>query len=287
MIAITGANGHLGRAILRHLLKTVQPSETLAIVRQPEKLDDFKNAGIGIRAADYENPDSLNDAFRGVEKLLQISTTGIRETGARHEQNVVNAAQEQGVKHIVYTSSLRPHRNALFVGTKQAFGTEEAILRAGIPYTFFRNSLYMETIPDLIGSALKTGQLFYPAGAQRISFVSREDIAEAISGVLTSSGHENRRYEITGGQSWSFEDIAHILQNENGSSVQYTDIPLETFEAELAGLHLPEDVSALLVSLARGIGAGEYAFSDNTLELLLGRKPLSLPAYLKIFENAF
>lgn len=281
MIAITGANGHLGRAVLHHLLKKVQPSEILAIVRQPEKLEDLKSTGIDIRAANYENPDSLDEALRGVRKLLQISTTGIKETGARHERNLVDAARAQGVRHIIYTSSLRPHPDALFLGTKQAFGTEAAILQAGIPYTFFRNSLYMETIPDLIGNALETGQLFYPAEAQRISFVSRADIAEALSNVLTSSGHENRRYEITGSQSWSFDDLSAILQNEKGLPVQYTDIPVEAFEEELAGFHLPEEVSALLISLAKGIRAGEYAFTDNTLELLLGRKPLSLPEYLK------
>lgn len=42
MTAITGANGHLGKATLHHLLKKTGAENIVAIVRDPLKLQEYK-----------------------------------------------------------------------------------------------------------------------------------------------------------------------------------------------------------------------------------------------------
>ncbi|MEM9857423.1 MAG: SDR family oxidoreductase [Bacteroidota bacterium] len=281
MIAITGASGNLGQSTIKFLLKKIEPSKIVAIVRDPKKLNDLMDTGIETRKADYDDFESLKAALKGVGKLLQISTTSVGQEAIKQESNVVQAAIENQINHIIYTSSLQPKSTALFQATYQALETEDAIKNSGMAYTFFRNSLYMEAIPQLFGNALKDGRINYPGGKGEISFVSREDIAEALSIVLTEEGHANQVYEITGQRSYTFMDLTSVLTETKGRSFKYESISLDTYHAKLAGYHLPEVVIDLLVSMARGIQENEFAYFDDTLQRILGRDPLSLKRYLE------
>ena len=72
MIAITGANGNLGKATIDFLLQKVSPSKIIAIVRNPETVIDFKDRGVTIRQADYNDYDTLKQAFINVEKAFSV-----------------------------------------------------------------------------------------------------------------------------------------------------------------------------------------------------------------------
>jgi len=45
MILITGANGHLGKAIIEFLLKKIKPEQIAALVRDPQKAEDLYAKG--------------------------------------------------------------------------------------------------------------------------------------------------------------------------------------------------------------------------------------------------
>lgn len=272
----------MGKAILQNLLQKNTASSLVAIVRNPETVKDFQAKGVMIRQADYSDNDALRQAFKNVEKAVQISTIGVdMETAKRQEENVVNAMTENKVKHIVYTSMVQARSDSIFQGTATQYYTEERIKATKIPYTFFRNSMYMEAIPELIGDALQTGEIRYPSGNGKVSFVSRADIAEAIAKVLTENAHQNQTYEITGSSACSFRELAERISAEKKIAVNHINISDATFREDLIAYQLPMQVVDLLVSMANGIKTGEFSHTENTLEKLLGRKPLSLNAYLK------
>jgi NAD(P)H dehydrogenase (quinone) len=281
MIAITGANGNLGKATIGFLLNKIRPEQIVAIVRDPKKMEDLKDSGIQIRIADYDDLGSLNEALKGVDKLLQISAISIGEQGLKEEANVVKAAKQQVIQHIVYTGAVKPRADAHFMATQQCLATEMAILESGISHTFFGNSLYMETIPLFIGEALAHGNIYYPAGSGAVSFVSRIDIAEALSNVLSSTGHENKRYEITGSKAYTFKELASILTAEKGLEVSYVNVPNVVLAEELDKFQMPDDQIGWQLSLADSIKADEFSHVDGTLENLLNRKPFELKEYLR------
>lgn len=282
MIAITGANGNLGKATIQFLLRKVAPTNIVAIVRNPETVNDFKEQGVIIKQADYNDYDTLKQAFKGVETVLQISTIGVDiETAKQQEKNIVDAMAQNNVKHIVYTSMVQARPNTIFQGTETQYHTEELIKKTKIPYTFFRNSMYMEAIPELIGYAFQTGEIRYPSGNGKVSFVSRTDIAEALANVLTESVHDNQIYEITGNTAYSFAELAQLINAEKKMNIQHIDIVDTDFKEELISHQIPVEVADLLASMANGIKSGEFSYIDNTLEKLLGRKPSDLNEYLK------
>ena len=76
MIFISGAAGHLGRAVINHLLTTykVPASEVIAGTRDLAKLDDLKSKGVVLRKADFDDEVGLTTSLNGVSRFLIIST---------------------------------------------------------------------------------------------------------------------------------------------------------------------------------------------------------------------
>jgi NAD(P)H dehydrogenase (quinone) len=287
MIAITGANGQLGRTTIDYLLDTIPPSQLVAIVRNPSSAEGLWSKTVTLRQASYEEPEKLEAAFRGVHTLLQISTNVTGAAGVSQEMNVVQAAKRAGVQHIFYTSSLLADAEADFSCSRQAAATEDAIMQSGMQYTIFRNSLYMELILQLAGEVFEGGDICYPAKYARVSFVSRHDIAEALAKLIIKGSHENNIYEITGPASWSFYDISKMLRQEKRLCCRYIDIPEEEYREVLQSIPIDEDTLELLLSMARGISAGEFSYTDKALEQILGRPPMELRAFIKGLRHEF
>lgn len=76
------------------------------LARNIEKAQEFKDQGIEVVYGDYDDYTSLVAAFTGVDKLYFVSASDISKRYVQQE-NAVKAAQEAGVKHIIYTSAQR------------------------------------------------------------------------------------------------------------------------------------------------------------------------------------
>ncbi len=100
-IAVTGATGHLGRLVIDKL-KAKTGEAIVALVRSPASAGGL---GVAVREADYAKPVTLKPALAGVDALLFISSSEIRQR-AQHHHNVIEAAKAADVKRIVYTSLL-------------------------------------------------------------------------------------------------------------------------------------------------------------------------------------
>src|SRR5258707_7511382 len=106
-IGVSGASGHLGKAVVSELLQRSGDHEIVAISRTPETVSGPAEGRFG----DYDRPESLAKAYAGLDRLL-IITTVAPGPGERAAQNVaaIDAAVKGGVKHIVFMSG---------VGTRQ------------------------------------------------------------------------------------------------------------------------------------------------------------------------
>ena len=191
MILVTGATGHFGKAAIDFLLeKGVQPGAISALVRDEAKASDIKEKGVSLRVGDYDNTESLKAAFKGVDKLLFISATD-PEQRARQHANVVAAAKEAGVKHIVYTSFERKNETAAspiaFLSLTH-LNTEKAIRESGMAYTILRNNLYADVLPMFLGDKVLETGVYFPAGEATAAFALRADMAEATANILTTVG---------------------------------------------------------------------------------------------------
>jgi len=101
-IGVSGASGHLGAAVVSELLLRPGGHEVVAITRAPETVSGPAQGRFG----DYDRPESLAEAYAGLDRLLIITTVDPKP-GKRGAQNVaaINAAVRASVKHIVFMSA--------------------------------------------------------------------------------------------------------------------------------------------------------------------------------------
>lgn len=171
MIAITGATGQLGRLVINALLKKVPASEIIAVVRSPEKAQDLQALGVALRTADYNQPQTLQGAFAGVQKVLLISSSEVGQREAQHRA-VIDAAKAAGVSFIAYTSLLHADTSPLGLGVEHR-ATEALLQASGIPYALLRNGWYSENYAASIAPALAhhafgvSASCLYRRGGQR------------------------------------------------------------------------------------------------------------------------
>jgi NAD(P)H dehydrogenase (quinone) len=281
MILITGATGNLGSKVIEALLKRVAATEIAALVRDENKAQDLKEKGISIRIGDYDSKGALDQAMRGVDKVLLVSG-GRAANGLQQHQNVVDAAKKAGVKTFAYTSRCLQNPETLSNQLmKRHFLTEEYILSTGMNYIFFRNILYMEAMVTFLGkNVLETG-IHLPAGDGRGSYALRSDQAEAIGNVLATEGNSKRVYDFTNCLTYSFDDIASALSVLSGRKVSYTSVDTASFQLKAAELGIPEFAVDVVTAFVTDIKNGQESKVSTDMESALGRKPVGLQEGLK------
>lgn len=283
MILVTGATGQLGNAVIQQLLKIIPASQIAAFVRDKAKADALARQGVTIHVGTYDDTDSLDRSMVGINTVLLIAGTD-EDNRVRQHQYVLNAARKAQVKRIAYTSRAVNNRativNRLMDGH---FQTEDYIKASGIPYTIFQNILYTDAIPQFVGGdAVFERGIFLPAGEGRVAFALRSEMGEAIANALASESDDNRTYQLTGSESYSFYDVAAALTALSARTVTYTPATPKTFELRLLERGLPPAVVRRISGFITDIANGQEDIISNDLEKLLGRKPTALKAALSL-----
>lgn len=287
MILVTGATGQLGAKAIDHLLnKGVEAADIAALVRDAAKAQELEEKGINIRIGDYSDYDSLVGAFQGVDKLLLVSSSdrGSVENRTAHHIEVIKAAKEANVKHIVYTSFVRKptfDESAIAAFQNAHLQSEQFLQQSGIVYTILQNGIYLEMIPIFAGSNVaQTGVVLYPAQDGKASWVLRDELAEAAAHVLTTEGHENKIYPLTNTESASFTEIANELSNTLAKAVQYQSPPVNEFESTMKQFGVPDVYIGMFTMWAVAQAQGALDLEDTTLASFLGRKPTSVHEFI-------
>ena len=273
---ITGATGQLGRLVIENLKRKVAEENLVALVRTPEKASDL---GIETRAFDYEKPESLAGALQGIDHLLLISGNEVGKRRQQHE-NVINAAQQAGVKWIIYTSLLHADRSTLSLAEEHK-ATEDALKASGIAYTILRNGWYTENYTGSVPGAVKAGVLLGSAGEGKISSATREDFAEAAAVVLTSENQEGKVYELAGDNYFTLTDLAAEISRQTGKEIPYKNLPETEYAEMLKSFGLPEGMAKVIASFDTGAANNDLFDDSKQLSRLIGRPTTPLAQSVK------
>ncbi len=280
MIAITGASGQLGRLVIQSLLKQLPASQLVALVRKPDSVADLAAQGVQVRQADYMQPDALERALAGVEKLLLVSSSEVGQRLVQH-QNVVNAARKTGVKLLAYTSLLHVDTSPMGLA-QEHLATEAYIRNSGLPFVFLRNGWYTENYLASVKPALQHGAFIGSAGQGRIASAGRADYADAAAAVLVKDGQAGTVYELAGDTAYTLADLAAELSRQSGKTVPYVNLGEADFKAALLGAGLPEGLAALLADSDVGASRGSLFDDSHQLSQLIGRPTASLATLMKL-----
>lgn len=282
-LLVTGASGQLGRRVVELLLKadtgTVVADKVVATTRTPEKLTDLAEQGVIVRHADFNQPDSLREAFAGVDRLLLISTDSLEEPGLRVKQHqaAIKAAEAAGVSHVIYTSVVNPDPGSVI---PDHYETEQALAASELNWTILRNNLYADLLPGKIGQAIEMGQLFSAAGDGRLAYISREDCAQAAAAALLSSFNGRRTLNITGPEALSTADLAALASKIANKSVTYVPLTKEELIKNMVAAGVPQPVAQFVAALDAATDRGQFDVLSDDFAELTGHQPTAVADFL-------
>jgi len=282
MILITGATGRLGTKVITELLKNISPSEIAIYTREEKKAKKWKELGISIRTGDFSDKGNLNRAYQDIDCLLLIPM--VTPGDFSHYINVIDAAVESGIKHLYYASQAFNHnieQSKLGIFRDTYRFTENYIKKSELGYTIFQNGLYADTIPFFIGQHLPINGINFPAGHGKSSFITRDDVGEAMAKIILKKNKSNATYVFTGSESYSFIDVADILGDLSGHEIPFLNTDQESFESMLRENGSGEDEILFRALYSRAIEDGEFEVCDGTIGQILLRQPATLKEYLK------
>ncbi|GAC1533458.1 MAG: SDR family oxidoreductase [Herpetosiphon sp.] len=266
MIAITGANGNIGRHLTQALGTAGIPARLLMRQQSRTATSDGR---LEVAVADLDRPETLDMALAGITQLFLVSpgpNTPAQDAGA------IAAAQRAGVHHIVLLSSLGVELGGIGGGKAHAPG-EDILARSGLDWTILRPSEFMTNTLGWLPEVTARGTISAPTGNGRVGFIDPADIAAVAFAALTVSGHVGKTYRLTGPETLSTADVATRFGAMIGRSVQHIDVSDSDFRTSAHAAHMPEMMIDILGEYYGGVKEGRMDILTSDVEQIVGRRP--------------
>ncbi|WP_236790628.1 NAD(P)H-binding protein [Amycolatopsis sp. GM8] len=231
MFLITGATGNVGTEVVSALADAGE--RVRALVHRPDApLPD----GVEPVVGDLSEPDSLTDAFQGVQGIFLMSG---------YSDSILARAREAGVRRVVLLSGgsaeLEDLDNAI---SRYMTLTERAVRASGLSWTFLRPRAFMSNAlawrPQL--QAGDTVRAQFPK--VRAARVDPRDIGEVAARALTDERHDGRIYNLTGPESLLPAELVAVLAEVLGRNLRCVELSNDETRAELQQGTPPEYIDA-------------------------------------------
>jgi NAD(P)H dehydrogenase (quinone) len=230
-IAVTGATGRLGGQVAKALAATGD-HQVIAVSRRPAGRT-APAARLTAAVADYSDLPALRAALQGVDTLVFVSSDGETVHVLRHHQNVIQAAADNGVGHIVALSALDADTGSPFCYGMSYGYTEQMLYDSGCAISIARASIYTEFFLQLLTLARSGNEIRLPAADGRISLVSRADVGRCLA-ALAVGAPTSQHHDITGPEAPGLATIATMAASQWGTPLGYANVTPADFQIDLA-----------------------------------------------------
>ena len=276
MILVTGATGRVGYHLMEALADA--GADAIAMVRVEARADGLPGSAPHVVASFDEPPPA--ELLRTCDRVFLLSPAD--EEQAELETVFIDALVAAGHRpHVVKIAAdgfQDPDCDVRFMRSHRQIAVH--LEATGLPATFLAPSMYTETLLRSADTIRGQGMIFAPAGEARVGFVAAQDVARAAARVLTSPGHEDQTYVLTGPEALSYADVAARVSAVFAREVDYQDVPEAQAKEQLLARGLdPWRVDGLL-ELYDWIRHGAASSVTPTFRELTGDDPQPVEDWL-------
>lgn len=270
-IVVTGAFSYTGKYITRRLLD--RGEQVLTLTNHPHRPDPF-DGRVQAFPLDFDHEDSLVSRMAGADVLVntywvRFDRGTVTQPGAvENTRRLVHAARAAGVRRIVHISITNPSLDSPLPYFSGKALNEKIVVDSGLGYSILRPTLIFGREDILINNVawiLRRFPFFAQIGdgQYRLQPVSVDDLAEiAVQSVYQT---ENVTLDVTGADTWSFDDLVRLIGQKIGCPRPVLHFPAEL--ALQAARFLSLFIGDVLITRdeVRGLMAGLLVSSDPPL----------------------
>jgi NAD(P)H dehydrogenase (quinone) len=282
-IIVSGASGQLGSLVIEELLAREVPPENLILVsRTPatEHLQSYAARGASVRFGDFNEPGSLDAAYAGGQRMLLISINGGGGNRPDLHKVAIDAAVRAGVEHIAYTSYVNADLNEESTIAVDHRRTERILEQSGVAWTMLRNHIYANGLVDQAVQMVSDGRFVTHTPEARVAYVTREDCAAAAAAVLTTAGHENKAYNITGPDAVGPRELVTLASELSGKPVELVVLSEAEYRRQLTTSGMPDTAIDGAISFAAELDSPYLREPSTAVADLTGRPATSVRSLL-------
>lgn len=277
---ITGATGHLGQKVVAQLSKLTAKQNIRLGVHTPAKAAQLKAAGYEIAAIDYQNIDQMTAAFTGVDVLIYIPSLTYDVQGRINEfENSLTTIDRAGVLNLVDVSFIADQFNNPFQMAGYYAYLPARLASSKLQYAVLKNALYADPLIPYLPELIERQNVIYPVGDQAMSFISREDSAEAIANVAVKPylRDHGQNYLLTMKQNYNMVELAQLMTAATGKQIGYAPVSLQEF----ADIYRSEGDGDELASMYHAAAMGLMDGVTNDFRHITGHAPQDMGVFLK------
>jgi uncharacterized protein YbjT (DUF2867 family) len=197
-ILVVGGTGMLGEQVARQLLR--EGFEVRLLVRDVDRARTLLGPNFQYSDGDVDDSGAIDRALEGCTGV-HISLRGGSDSDEldrvehRGTARVAKLAARQGVSRLTYLSGMLVDEHAEIPGDRAKFRAEQAIHQSGVPYTIFKPTYFMETLPRHV-----QGRLAIVLGRQPhpLHLVAAGDFARMASRSFRTPEAANRTFFVHG-----------------------------------------------------------------------------------------
>ena len=194
-IAVTGANGFVGRHVIAQLLADLAPGDIRAIVRDRARAAaELPRGALDVRQADVTRPDTLRGVFDGMDAVVHTVAIPTERRGnfarvnAEGARAVVREAERAAVRRLVDVSAIGASSASPYPFLRTKGEGQAAVEGSAIPHVVLRPSILFGPGDDFfhrLRFSLRFPVVPLPGGGTaRFQPLHVEDLARAIRAAL-------------------------------------------------------------------------------------------------------
>lgn len=277
---ITGATGHLGHHVVRQLSKLTSIENIRLGIHDLTKAANFKVGGYELAKIDYYDVELMAEAFTGIDILIYIPSITYKVANRITEfENTLAAIKKAGVKNIVDVSFIADQYNNPFQMAAYYAYLPARLASSGLQYAVVKNSLYADPLVPYLPELIKRHNLIYPIGDQSMSFISRNDSAEAIANIAVKPylRDKGQNYLLTMYQNYSMAELSYIMTEVTGKRIGYAPVSVKEF----ARIYQAEGDGNELASMYQAAALGLMDRVTNDFAKITGHQPTNMREFLQ------
>ena len=289
MLFVTGANGHFAGEVIANLRASGYAGELAVGTRdvQSPRARELAEAGITVRAMDFDDPTTLVPALEGVDKLLITPTWAPNTERFGQNRAAIDAAKAAGVRHIVYASFINAGADSLAEHSQLVhYPTEQAIKASGLDWTILRHALYAEMMVGDLAETLETGLLRRAGSGARCAYIARDDLGISAARVMAEDGHAGRTYTETMAETISGDEIAALMTEVFATPVAYRAVPAGEWPDYMSSSWgVPIEAARSSLGTMRAVETGEFDIATTDYAAITGHPPRTFREFLEAQQD--